>query len=372
MKTYSSKLLILFSSVAALTFFACNDKKTDPLQEALNKLQASHWMSYSEEAYYPIPDTELVDTLNFEVEIVNGIDDSLGYNYIMKAGDGDYIFQENKLRVINHKNRLTRIFLPDHFEEKKDFKKIVEQYSRIKYSPQTLLKKAWYYKADTIIDNSKLYNYSKIDREGIHEGQKFRVEHHIFINSKTALLERFERRYYVDGNLNQCVVNRYLNFKLSQNPVTLAYNFPTYTSVYDPEKKQEGLKVGEQAPPISGVDLDGNAINLKDFRGEKVLLNFSVIGCGACKMALDHINKADYRFTEKVKVLYINPEDNENRMKKFMERFPIPFPIIAGASEIGDKYRVSGYPSYFLIDEEGRIDQIKIGYSEEFIDEFRQ
>ncbi|UZR98481.1 peroxiredoxin family protein [Chondrinema litorale] len=126
------------------------------------------------------------------------------------------------------------------------------------------------------------------------------------------------------------------------------------------------------APTFSAVDLEGNKVRLEDFKGEKVWLDFSVISCGGCKLTLDYINKDDFELTEKVKFLYINIEDGEERMKSYMEKFSIPFPVIASASEIGKEYGVNSFPSFFLIDEQGKIEEIHSGYSKEFIDRFRK
>lgn len=370
MKTYSKTSSFLFLS-CVLIVFSCN-RKIDFLKEAKDKLNESNYISYIETAFYPIPESDLIDTVNTKTEVLFDDDDSLGYNFIQMSDRVDGIYQDNMLRIANHKDSIVRIYLPKHFENSDEFKKTVESNFRDKWSPMNLLKEEWEYVTDTVIDDSNFQNYYKIESDRVYEGRKIHTEHHIFINSN-SFLERFERRNYIDGSLSQRVTIIFSNYKMNQKQVALNYNFPeNYVSTYGKEKKLESLKVGEVAPEFSGVNIDGDSISLKMFKGQKVLLNFSVITCGYCKMALEHFNQEDYVLTDKVSVLYINPEDNETRMETYMKKTPIPFPVIAKAEDIGERYRINSYPRYFLIDEKGIIEKIQVGYSKEFIDEFRQ
>ena len=89
-------------------------------------------------------------------------------------------------------------------------------------------------------------------------------------------------------------------------------------------------------------------------------------------MTLDYINQDDYTLSNKIPMLYINPEDNEERMKIYREDMNIPFPVIASAEDIATAYRVNSYPRFFVINEKGIIEKIQKGYSKEFLNEFRQ
>jgi len=369
MKIYT-KISSFLALGCVLLICSCN-REMDILKAAKIKLKESNYISYTEKANYPMPDTDLIDTVNTKLEFLLNDNDSLGYNYIQMSDRGDAIYKDNMLWIVDHKDSVVRIYLPKHFEKNDEFKKTIERNIRDKWSPMILLKQEWEYVNDTIIDNSNLDNYYQIERDDIYEGNKIQTQLHIFINSN-KLLERFERRNFFNGSLNQRVVINFSNYRLNQNPEALTYNLPeNYLSAYGKEKKLKSLVVGEVAPEFNGVSMEGDSVSLKMYKGEKVLLNFSAINCGYCKMALEHFNQEDYVLTDKVSVLYINPEDDETRMKTYMEKTPISFPVIAKAEDIGKKYRVNGYPIYFLIDENGMIEQIQRGYSKEFIDEFR-
>lgn len=370
MKPHYNTLCHLFLSTLLIAF-SCNNK-IDLLTAAKNKINESTYISYTESALYPIPESDLVDTINTKTEILYNNDDSVGYHFIQMNDRADYIYQENMLRVANHKDSTFRIYLPKHFENSIEFKKEVESKFNGRWSPMALLKEEWEYVADTVIGNFKLKNYYRVENDRVYEGNKILTEQHIFINPN-ALLEKFERRNYFNGSLSQRVTIDYSNYSMLQEPGDMNYDLPeNYVSTYGIEKKLERLKVGELAPDFVGINMAGDSISNNMFEGKKVLLNFSITTCGYCKMALDYINQEDYVLSDDIDVLYINPEDDHSRMESYMQKIAIPFPVIASAEDIAQKYRVYSYPRFFLINEKGEIEKIQVGYSKEFLDEFRK
>jgi hypothetical protein len=59
-------------------------------------------------------------------------------------------------------------------------------------------------------------------------------------------------------------------------------------------------------------------------------------------------------------------------MVKYRNKFTIPFPVIAEAKSVGRSYGVSGYPTFYLIDEKGVIEEAFAGYQEELINNLRK
>ena len=365
-KLYSCLLLssLLFT-------FSCN-KKVDLLEAAKDQLNTNNYIRYTETAMYPIPESDLVDTFITQTQFLIDQNDPLGYHFIQMSDRSDCIYQNDRLQVASHKDRLVRTYLPKHFENTSKFKEEVESNFRKRWSPMALLQQEWKYVADTVVNDSKLKNYSRLEGERVYEGKQIRTEQHIFINS-SALLERFERRNYLDGSLSQRVVIEYSNFDMTKDAEDMSYDLPkNYVSTFGKAKPVESLKEGELAPAFAGINLEGDPINNSQFAGKKVLLNFSVTTCGYCKMALDYMNQEDYVLSEDVEMLYINPEDDRSRMESYMKKISIPYPVIASAEDIAKAYRVTSYPRFFLIDEKGKIEKIQVGYSKEFLDKLRQ
>jgi thioredoxin-dependent peroxiredoxin len=132
------------------------------------------------------------------------------------------------------------------------------------------------------------------------------------------------------------------------------------------------LKEGSKAPAFSTTDGDGNKVNLKDYRGEKVVLYFypkdDTPGCTkeACSF---RDSFSDFK-KRGIKVLGVSP-DNEASHKKFANKFKLPFTLLTDPEhKIADSYQVYGEKKFmgrtymgvlrttFLIDEQGKIKKI--------------
>lgn len=61
----------------------------------------------------------------------------------------------------------------------------------------------------------------------------------------------------------------------------------------------------------------GYQIKLADYRGKKVLLDFSVINCGYCIQSMNHFNRKGYQFSDNLVPIYINPLDSSKEMAEF-------------------------------------------------------
>ncbi len=90
------------------------------------------------------------------------------------------------------------------------------------------------------------------------------------------------------------------------------------------------LKIGDKAPAFEAVDQDGNPISLQDYIGTKLVLYFypkdDTPGCTAeaCNLRDNYalLLKKGY------KIVGVSADD-ERSHKKFIEKYVLPFPLIA-------------------------------------------
>jgi peroxiredoxin Q/BCP len=132
------------------------------------------------------------------------------------------------------------------------------------------------------------------------------------------------------------------------------------------------LKPGDNAPVFSGIDQDGNNINLNDFKGKKVVLYFypkdSTPGCTA--QACDLRDNYDNLLSKGYVVIGVSA-DNQKSHQKFIEKYSLPFPLIADVEkEIIKAYGVWGPKKFmgktydgihrttFVISDDGKIEEI--------------
>jgi peroxiredoxin Q/BCP len=129
------------------------------------------------------------------------------------------------------------------------------------------------------------------------------------------------------------------------------------------------LNEGNVAPDFSSRDQEGNPIKLSDFRGQKVVLYFypkdDTPGC--TKEACSFRDAHEVYQEKGIKVLGVSL-DNEASHRKFIDKFNLPFTLIADTDHlVADAYGVYGEKEFagrkymgvsrvtFLIDEESKI-----------------
>jgi peroxiredoxin len=125
-------------------------------------------------------------------------------------------------------------------------------------------------------------------------------------------------------------------------------------SVASPEK-------GAQAPEFSLETLEGGSLSIADLRGQVVLVNFWATWCGPCRLEMPAL-QARFENTD-LAVLAVNFDESPEQVQAFVDELGLTFPTLLDPG--GDTqllYQVRGYPTSYLIDEEGTIQIVHIGF----------
>lgn len=132
------------------------------------------------------------------------------------------------------------------------------------------------------------------------------------------------------------------------------------------------LKEGDKAPDFQGVDQNEKTISLSDYKGKKLILYFypkdDTPGCTA--EACNLRDNFSVLKKEGFELLGVSPDDPKKH-KKFIDKYSLPFPLIADTEkEILNAYGVWGPKKFmgreydgvhrttFVIDEAGKIEKI--------------
>lgn len=126
-----------------------------------------------------------------------------------------------------------------------------------------------------------------------------------------------------------------------------------------------GNKVGQRAPHLELMDLAGNYVQLSDYRGKKVLVNFWATWCSPCRDELPDMQQIYEDFSDDLIVLGVNltmAEPSVEEVRSFIEETKVTFPIVLDReSHALNVYRVIVYPTTFVLDEEGIIHEVFFG-----------
>ena len=119
---------------------------------------------------------------------------------------------------------------------------------------------------------------------------------------------------------------------------------------------------GSPAPDFSLPSLNGENLKLSDLRGKAVLINFWAIWCDPCKEEMPLLESLSEEYGEELAVIAINEGDSVVEAENFLEEENIKLMVLLDEGrEIGEKYKIGGYPTSIFIDKEGIIQAIYLG-----------
>ena len=105
-------------------------------------------------------------------------------------------------------------------------------------------------------------------------------------------------------------------------------------------------------------DLNGNVIDVKEFKGRTIFLNLWATWCGPCRMEMPSIQNL-YNQVDNEKIMFIMLSIDQQRdlgkVKSYITDKEFTFPVYTPASILPNQLQVGMIPTTFVIDPEGRI-----------------
>ncbi|MCF8009262.1 MAG: TlpA family protein disulfide reductase [Halanaerobiales bacterium] len=120
-------------------------------------------------------------------------------------------------------------------------------------------------------------------------------------------------------------------------------------------KIEAGVLVGKKAVNFSLPNLSDKSVQLTDYRGSKVFLNFWASWCPPCKQEMPDIQKLANNH-EDIKVVTINSQEDKGTVLDFLMKNKYTFTTLLDKDgEITSQYLIRGIPTTFIINEDGVI-----------------
>ena len=119
------------------------------------------------------------------------------------------------------------------------------------------------------------------------------------------------------------------------------------------------LESNSQANNFKLTTLAGESKNILQ-PSQKTLIYFFAPWCSVCKFSMSNLDLvSDNIRTVAVALDYRHLSE----ISEFVEDIEVKVPVFLGNSEIAENYKVSAYPSYYVIDDNGKILARSMGYS---------
>lgn len=120
----------------------------------------------------------------------------------------------------------------------------------------------------------------------------------------------------------------------------------------------KGASAGKApATNFSLQDLNGKTVNLADFRGQVVLLDFWATWCPPCRSSIPAMERLHKEYGSRGFVLLgISLDSGDwDYVRSFRQEYGITYPILKGNDDISEQYMVRTIPYLVLLDKEGVV-----------------
>jgi peroxiredoxin len=136
---------------------------------------------------------------------------------------------------------------------------------------------------------------------------------------------------------------------------------------YVPYKSPEPLPVDTIAPEWKLISLTDDSISLSSLKGSVVVVDFFYKSCYPCMQALPALQNLHERYADQgLKMIGIDPYDTkeDDKIDEFLAKRGVTYTVLLGGKDVAKAYRVSGYPTMYVIGKDGKIVFNQIGYGE--------
>ncbi|MBN1526558.1 MAG: TlpA family protein disulfide reductase [Candidatus Omnitrophica bacterium] len=127
--------------------------------------------------------------------------------------------------------------------------------------------------------------------------------------------------------------------------------------------KTSALEIGEEAVDFTLRDVNGKTVNLSDFKGKVIILDFFASWCPPCRQEIPDFIDLQKAYGDKgftmVGVSLVEPGE----AKSFADKMGINYPVVVDDNRVSVLYGpMRSIPTTFVIGKDFRIARMYIGY----------
>ncbi len=378
--------ILLFSLSFLLLAGGCQTGTDDPLsrtREEMSSHQTMHYKVTEHSMYSWSPDTIITP---YEVWAVRDDNDTLRHGYVWVNNyyrPYNIIYDRGDLYLVIPPKKTTVLYSP--FAEP-----LIVDVDWIDFflTPEKLTA----VKTDTTLSvttKDTLWQGEPVIALEILKKEENNIQKQLYLLDKQALVPLFARleqrsreRWFVDElffsdyTFDQTDLSQ---LKEKQSALLAANPVEDRDNGSETSRLEKMLHTGEEAPLITGkYYTTGEPFALQDFIGKYVIIvDFWYTHCPPCVEAVPALSEFYREYQDKgLKIFGLNSVDNQPRsmanLKRFLKKREVSYDIILTRPEVDMQYKINGYPSMYVIDKEGKIAWVEIGFEQEKFEKMKE
>ena len=132
-------------------------------------------------------------------------------------------------------------------------------------------------------------------------------------------------------------------------------------------RSDERAAASGDAPNFKLQDLDGKSVQLSDFKGKLVVLDFWATWCQPCRDSIPGMAKLSKDYADKGLVILAISLDGgaSGEIKTFQQEHGMTYTVLMGTEDVASLYSVRTIPMMIVLDKSGKIQKRYLGAGNE-------
>jgi len=121
----------------------------------------------------------------------------------------------------------------------------------------------------------------------------------------------------------------------------------------------------QPAPELAGITLAGDEFVLAETEAERTLVYFFAPWCTYCALSSGNLNRLHrFRGDQGLRVVTVVLDwESLSEVRDYVEKHELNVPVLLGDAAIARAWKVSAFPTYYVLDKDHGIAARDIGYS---------
>jgi len=190
----------------------------------------------------------------------------------------------------------------------------------------------------------------------------------LWIDKKTSLPQKVRREMSHDISVKSVSHPEFNKLRL-QNFVASDYfpkNYEIRQYGQQGKERQPNELIGKKAPDWTLQTRDKQNISLSDIKSKVLMIQFTSVSCGPCKASIPFLKKLlnEYKNTDFDFVAIECTSTSTQALNVYMKRNDFDYKFLLSTKEVLTKYSITGFPVFFILDENRIIRNVINGYGE--------